>query len=232
MRILAVVPAYNEEGSIVGLIEGIKAHLPGADILAVNDGSTDGTATILARTAGIDFIDLPFNMGVGGAVLAGMRYCLERGYDVMVRLDGDGQHPPAEAAGLVAAVAAGADMAVGSRYLLADGAYSSVTRMMGIKFLEGLSRIMLGRRFTDNTSGYRAFSRRAMEFLVRDYPYDFPEPEEIYILEKGGLRIVEVPVAMQERTAGVTSINLVRTWYFLAKVLLTIFIKYTLGGRK
>ncbi|MDD3643137.1 MAG: glycosyltransferase family 2 protein [Candidatus Krumholzibacteria bacterium] len=232
MKLLAIVPAYNEEGSLPGLIESIRAHLPEADILVVNDCSTDGTAGVVSSAAGIEYLDLPFNMGIGGAVYAGMKYFLSRDYDILVRLDGDGQHPPEQARSLVREVAAGADMAVGSRYILQGGTYSSTMRMMGIKLLAGISRIMLGRAFTDNTSGFRAFSRRAVECLASDFPDDFPEPEEIYILHKNGFSIAEVPVVMKDRTAGISSISLLRTWYFLVKVLLTIFVKYTLGGKR
>lgn len=232
MKLLAIVPAYNEEGSLPALLDAVRAALPEADILVVNDGSTDGTGAVVSGAPGIRYLDLPFNMGIGGAVYAGMRYFLAHDYEILLRLDGDGQHPPEEAPPLIREVAAGADMAVGSRYILEGGAYSSTIRMMGIKLLEGISRLMLGRGFTDNTSGFRAFSRRAVEFLASDYPDDFPEPEEIYILQKNGFRIVEVPVVMKERTAGISSISIVKTWYFLVKVLLTIFVKYTLGGKR
>lgn len=232
MKLLAVVPAFNEEGSVLSLVDGIRRHLPRADILVVNDGSTDGTGGILASAEGIGYLDLPFNMGIGSAVRAGMCYFLDYGYDVMIRLDGDGQHPPDQAVPIVDAVVDGADMAVGSRYLIEGGRYSSFTRMLGIKLLVGVSRVMLGRSFTDNTSGFRAFNRRAAACLVSDYPDDFPEPEEIYILQKNGFSIVEVPVVMQERETGTSSISLLKTWYYLVKVLLTIFVKYTLGRRR
>lgn len=231
MKVLAVVPAYNEEGSIESLVADIREELPEADILVVNDGSTDHTARIL-NEAGVEHLDMPFNMGIGGAVLAGMRYFLEGDYEILVRMDGDGQHPPGEARKLVEAVESGNDMAVGSRYIGEGGDYTSLTRMLGIRMLSNISRYVLGRRFTDNTSGFRSFGRSAVEYLVLDYPHDFPEPEEIYILQKGGYDIVEIPVRMRERTSGITSINMLKTWYFFVKVLLTIFIKYTLGGRR
>jgi len=232
MRLLALVPAYNEEGNIKKLIAGIRTELPGADILIVNDCSTDQTEGILSSTDGILYLDLPFNMGIGGAVLSGFTYFLENGYDFLIRLDGDGQHPPSEAVKLVSAVREeGVDAVIGSRYLIQDAAYSSRTRMMGIKMLDRLSGVILGKRFTDNTSGFRAYRRRALEYLVRDYPSDYPEPEEIYLLIRGGYSVTEVPVKMLSREAGVSSIGTLNTLYYLVKVLLTIFVKYTIGGR-
>ncbi len=232
MRLLALVPAYNEEGNIEKLIDGIRAELPGADILVVNDCSTDGTGSILSSIGGIRFLDMPFNMGIGGAILSGFTYFLENGYDTLVRLDGDGQHPPSEAAKLVSVVREeGVDAVVGSRYLVSGAAYSSRTRMLGIKLLSHLSFVILGKRFTDNTSGFRAYRRRAVDYVVKDYPSDYPEPEEIYLLTRGGFKVKEVPVTMRSREAGVSSIGTLNTIYYLVKVLLTIFIKYMIGGK-
>jgi glycosyltransferase involved in cell wall biosynthesis len=233
MRLLALVPAYNEEGNISKLIGGIRAELPEADILVVNDCSTDSTASILASTEGISWLDMPFNMGIGGAVLSGFRYFLDNGYDALVRLDGDGQHPPAEASKLVDAIGMeGVDAVIGSRYLSRGAEYSSKTRMLGIKLLDSLSSVILGKRFTGNTSGFRAYRRPAVEFLVRDYPSDYPEPEEVYCLTRGGFNVKEIPVGMLSRETGVSSIGALSTVYYLVKVLLTILVKYMIGGRK
>lgn len=232
MRLLAMAPAYNEESNIEKLIEGLRAELPEADILVINDCSTDGTERILSSMTGVSYLDLPFNMGIGGAVLSGFTYFLENGYDLLVRLDGDGQHPPSEAAKLVSAVQEdGVDAVIGSRYLVEDAAYSSKTRMLGIKLLNTMSAVILRKRFTDNTSGFRAFRRAAVEYLVKDYPSDYPEPEEIYLLTRGGYNIKEVPVKMLSREAGISSIGALSMYYFLVKVLLTIFIKYMIGGK-
>jgi glycosyltransferase involved in cell wall biosynthesis len=212
MRLLALIPAYNEEGNIEKLVDGVRAELPEADILVVNDCSTDSTDRILSSTGGIRYLDLPFNMGIGGVVLAGFNYFLDNGYDTLVRLDGDGQHPPAEAAKLVSAVRQeGVDAVIGSRYLGGDAEYSSRMRMLGIKLLDRLSAVILGKRFADNTSGFRAFNRNAIEYLVKDYPSDYPEPEEVYLLTRGGFNIIEVPVKMLSREAGVSSISALNT---------------------
>ena len=233
MRLLVLVPAYNEEGNIGKLIEGLRSELPGAEILVINDRSTDGTDKILASTPGITWLDMPVNMGIGGAVLSGFTYFLENGYDTVIRLDGDGQHPPSEAPKLLAALEEeGVDAVIGSRYLAGEAEYSSRTRMLGIKMLGGLSSLILGKRFTDNTSGFRAFKRRTIEYLVSDYPSDFPEPEEIYLLTRGGYEVREVPVTMLSREAGISSIGTLSTFYFLVKVLLTIFVKYMIGGKR
>ncbi len=232
MRLLVLVPAYNEEGNIGKLVKGVRAELPEADILIINDCSTDRTKEILASEEGIIYLDLPFNMGIGGAVLSGFTFFLENGYDFVVRLDGDGQHPPSEAVKLVSAVQEeGIDAVIGSRYITKDAAYSSRTRMLGIKLLEKMSVLILGKRFSDNTSGFRAYRRGTVEYLVKDYPSDYPEPEEIYYLTRGGREVIEVPVEMRSREAGVSSIGALNTYYFLVKVLLTIFIKYMIGGK-
>ncbi len=232
MKILVIIPAYNEEGSIGQLVRDVREHVKGADILVVNDCSTDRTREVLESLEGVRHMTLPFNMGVGGAVLAGFNYFLENDYDVVLRMDGDGQHPPDQAGPLIEAMAGGADAVVGSRYLGKEREYSSQMRRMGINLLNALSSAILRKKFTDNTSGFRAYNRRAIQYLASDYPFDYPEPEEIYILTRKGYDVREVPVSMKSRETGTTSINTLRTYYFLVKVLLTIFVKYMIGGKK
>jgi glycosyltransferase involved in cell wall biosynthesis len=232
-KLMVLIPAYNESGNITRLIDGVKHHIPDADILVVNDCSTDGTAQIVTGLEGIGLLNLPFNMGIGGAVLSGFKYFIDNDYDVLVRLDGDGQHPPEVAGKLIDPVISGIqDVVIGSRYLDAEAAYSSPIRKLGIKFLNLLTAMILRRRMTDSTSGFRAYNRAAIEYLVRDYPFDYPEPEEIYLLTRGGFRLREVPVVMREREQGVSSINMFRTYYFLIKILITILVKHSIGGQK
>jgi glycosyltransferase involved in cell wall biosynthesis len=232
-KFMVLIPAYNEAGSIARLIEGVKSHIPGADILVVNDCSTDETGKVVRECEGVRLLNLPFNMGIGGAVLSGFTYFINHGYDALIRLDGDGQHPPEMAEVIMEPLVSGSqDAVIGSRYLDTDAAYSSPMRKLGIKFLNLLTAMILRRRVTDSTSGFRAYNRKAVEYLVRDYPFDYPEPEEIYLLTRGGFRLIEVPVVMKERQQGVSSINMVRTYYFLIKILITILVKYSIGGQK
>lgn len=231
VRILALIPAFNEEESIPSLVSLVREHLPGADILVVNDGSSDDTSAAARREPGVRVLDLPFNMGIGAAVLSGFTFFLENKYDILVRLDGDGQHPPEMAGRLIEPVAGNQlDAAIGSRYLDDEAAYSSVLRKLGIKFLNIVTLAILHRRMTDSTSGFRAYNRRAIELLSRDFPFDFPEPEEIFLLTKHGFRVGEVPVQMKARETGETSIGMLRTYYFLFKIVVTIFVKYAIGG--
>ena len=233
MKILALIPAYNEEGCIAQFIMQVRENIPGADILVINDGSSDRTGEILDRLDDVSVLNLPFNMGIGAAVLAGFNYFVENDYDIVIRMDGDGQHPPDQARWLIDAVSSGEmDVAIGSRYLGKDREYSSFMRRMGINLLNNLATMILGRKFTDNTSGFRAYNRRSVEFLVEDYPFDYPEPEEIYLLIRADFRIREYPVKMKARETGTSSINTLHTYYFLIKVLLTIFVKYMIGGKR
>jgi len=232
MRGLVLIPAYNESESIYELIEKIKEKLSDFDILVINDCSTDETARVLKSIRGINYINLPFNMGIGGAVLTGFFYFIENNYELLIRLDADGQHPPEEARKLINEVADGqTDIAIGSRYLNEDGEYSSFLRMLGIKMLNHLASLILRIKLTDSTSGFRAYNRKAVEFLSKDYPFDYPEPEEIYMLKRHGFRIKEVPVKMKERKSGKSSITTAKTYYYLIKILMAILIKHLVGGK-
>jgi glycosyltransferase involved in cell wall biosynthesis len=232
MKIMAVIPAYNEENSIRSVVEDIRTNLPQAVICVVNDGSTDRTGAIIDALPDVKVLHLPFNMGIGGAVWTGFHFFLESDCDVVLRLDGDGQHPPSQARLLLEELEKEqADLVIGSRFLKKAGFQSSLTRRGGIKLLHILSRFILRLKITDNTSGFRAFSRRAAALLVEDYPFDYPEPIEVYLLARAGLRIREVPTTMNSRQGGVSSIGLFQSYYYLVKVLLTIFVNFLYGGK-
>jgi glycosyltransferase involved in cell wall biosynthesis len=227
-RILAIVPAYNEENSIVGVIDDINRHLSEADVLVINDASTDGTANVVRSKNGVRLIDLPINLGIGGAVQTGFRYALKGGYDVAVQIDGDGQHRASEAEKLIAPVANGeADMVIGSRYLEKKGFLSSPFRRFGNFIFRLVNSALIGQKVTDNTSGFRAYSKEAVKFLTRYYPSDYPEPESVVLLARNGFRIKEVPVIMQERTAGESSITPIKTIYYMVKVMLAILARFS-----
>jgi glycosyltransferase involved in cell wall biosynthesis len=224
MKTLIIIPAYNEEESLPGVIKDLKAQIPSADALVVNDGSRDATAHI-AKKMGVMVLDLPFNLGIGGAMQAGYLYAARSGYDIAVQFDGDGQHLAAEIEKLLAPLrSGGADIVIGSRFLV-PGAYKApVFRSFGIWiFSFVLSRILVT-SITDSTSGFRAVNRKVIEFYARTYPDDYPEVEALVLLHKVNLRIVEVPVSMRERTGGKSSITPMRSIYYMTKVLVAIFI--------
>ncbi|HEX9308049.1 MAG TPA: glycosyltransferase family 2 protein [Anaeromyxobacter sp.] len=222
MRVAAIVPAYNEARNLPRLADALRAHAPACDVCLVDDGSTDETAKV-AASLGWTVLRLPVNLGIGGAVQAGYLWALGRGYDVAVQIDGDGQHDPACLAALLAPIEAGAaDVVIGSRFLADGGFRSTLVRRAGIRYLSWFLRLRCGARVTDATSGFRAAGRRAIELFARYYPSDYPEPEAIALARRAGLRLAEVPVRMNEREHGRSSITALRTVYYLVKVSLAL----------
>ena len=224
-RVIAIVPAHNEEGAIGGVVDEIRAFDPSFDVVVIDDGSSDGTAS-LASAHGAAVVILPFNLGIGGAVQTGFKYALERGYEVAVRLDGDGQHDPAELATLLAPILSGeADIVTGSRFALDDGAYRPpLRRRIGITWFARLVSLLTHQRVTDTTSGFQALNRRGIALFADDYPNDYPEVEATVLVFKHRLRLVEVPVRMREREHGESSITFVRSVYYMLKVTLALFV--------
>jgi len=199
-RICVFMPAYNEESSVVEVIERVSQFLPGARVVVINDGSFDKTVE-RAEQAGARVIDLPFNLGIGGAVQAGLKYAWRNGFEVAIEIDADGQHDPSYARKLVEALDE-ADMVIGSRFVADTDYRSSTLRRFGIHLFSWLIQQATGKRVYDTTSGYRAYNRKAMRFLSYYYPADFPEPESIVMLLLKGFKIKEVPVEMSKRLAG------------------------------
>ena len=233
MNIMVLIPAYNEEKNISSVIQETKLHLPEAHIVVINDGSTDRTQKILEKTKDITVLNHPFNVGIGGAISTGFHFFLRNNFDYLIRIDGDGQHVPSQAPDVLKPILENkADAVIGSRFLEKKGYQSSFTRKGGIKLLYALSAFILKKKITDNTSGFKAYNRKAVELVVEDYPADYPEPIEVYLIMKKGLQIIEVPVTMRERQSGITSIGILDTYYYLIKVLLTIFIHFLVGGKK
>ncbi len=224
MKLLVIVPAYNEEASIGRVIEDLREHVSHADVLVVDDGSHDGTASV-AGSLGVRVLRIPFNLGIGGAVQAGYVYALRYGYDAAVQFDGDGQHLASEIATLMGPIEKGeADIVVGSRFLNRGSYKAPVLRRAGIwVFSMVLSRI-LGMPMTDTTSGFRMTNRKTIEFFSRLYPDDYPEVESLVLLHHAGLKIAEKPVCMRERTGGSSSITAFRSVYYMVKVLLAVFV--------
>ncbi len=224
MKVLVIVPAYNEEKSLPGVIQDLRESIPLADVLVVNDGSKDATS-LVARESGVSVLDLPFNLGIGGAVQSGYLYALRNNYDIAVQFDGDGQHVGKEIIKLLHPLEAGAaDMVIGSRFLI-PGAYNTpVFRSVGIWIFSFVLSRAMGTSVTDSTSGFRAANRSVIEFFARNYPDDYPEVESLVLLHKVKKRMLEVPVTMRGRTGGKSSITPLRSLYYMAKVLIAVLI--------
>lgn len=224
MRILLIVPAWNEAKNLPPLLSELRKQYPKYDVLVINDGSSDCTSQA-ALAGGAQVVELPFNLGIGGAEQTGFMYAQRHGYDVVVRLDADGQHPPQEVETLVCALLGSeADVAIGSRFLEKSGFLSSRLRRIGICWLALLSTLLTGRKITDSTSGFRAYCRDAFEFLACFSPQDYPEPEGVVLLARNGFRIKEVPIVMHRRQTGRSSIRGIRTVYYMMKVTLALLI--------
>jgi glycosyltransferase involved in cell wall biosynthesis len=219
------VPALNEEHALPTVIDELRAFDPAFDIVVVDDGSVDGTAEV-AAAKGARVLRLPFNLGIGGAVQTGFRFAFEHGYDIAVRVDGDGQHDPSQLDRVLAPVLSGeADIVVGSRFVAdSDGYRSSRTRRLGIRLLARVVSRIVGQRVTDTTSGFQALNRHGIALFARDYPHDYPEVEATVMVFRHRLRLVEVPVTMRERGGGRSSITALRSVYYMVKVLLAIFV--------
>jgi glycosyltransferase involved in cell wall biosynthesis len=225
MKKIAIIPAFNEEKNIEKVILSIKQWQPDFDIVVINDGSVDLTSSVARQTKQAVVIDLPANIGIGGAVQTGFIYSRRKDYDLAVQIDGDGQHDAAEIEKLIEPILTQkADMVIGSRFLSQSKYKGTTWRRLGIKIFALLNLIFLGEKITDSTSGFRAFNRRAIEILSQDYPDDFPEPETIFFLKKKGLKVMEVPVSMNFRQAGRSSLTLFKSVYYMIKVTLAISI--------
>jgi glycosyltransferase involved in cell wall biosynthesis len=224
LKRVAVVPAFNEEASIGSVIDEIRAADPEMEIVVVDDGSRDSTADA-AAAKGARVLRLPFNVGIGGAVQTGYRYAHEQGFELALRVDGDGQHDPGQLGVLAGPVVAGhADIAVGSRFIAGKGFRSSLSRRQAIRILAWTVTLLVGGRVTDPTSGFQVTNRRAIGLFAAYYPHDYPEVEATVLAAKAGLRRAEVPVVMRERSAGRSSIGSVRSVYYMVKVMLAVLV--------
>ena len=228
---LAVVPAYNEAGTIADVVGALRSKTPQLDVVVIDDGSTDDTAE-RAEAAGARVLQLPFNLGIGGAVQAGFKYADDNDYDFMVQVDGDGQHDPGEISKLFAALdGEQVDMICGTRFATATGYIAPISRRTGIHVFAFLLSRLLRQPVTDPTSGFRLYNRRAIALFARDYPHDYPEVEAVLMLHHHRLTMREVPVRMYQRGGGVSSLNgSGKSFYYMVKVLLALFVG--LGRRR
>lgn len=227
MKKLAIIPAYNEEKSIVHVVEDIQKNAPGFDYVVINDCSNDGTKEV-CRENGLNVVDLPVNLGIGGAVQTGYRYALENGYEIAVQFDGDGQHDAAylnEMADYL--VENRCDMVIGSRFIKKEGFQSSFMRQVGIRYFGWLIRLLTGTLITDATSGMRMVGRELIREFAMDYPRDYPEPESTAAMLLRKKKIEEYPVKMRARTEGVSSISPLKSVYYMIKVSISIIFVWT-----
>ena len=224
LKILVIVPAFNECGNIGRTVREIAQKAFGVDVLVIDDGSADNTAEE-ARSAGGMVVSLPFNLGIGAAVQTGFQYAKQYNYDVAVQIDGDGQHDPVFLDRIVDPIRRNsADMVVGSRFLERIGFQSSFSRRLGIGFFVYLINLLTGVKINDPTSGFRAYNKRMIDLFSEYYPHDFPEPEAIVVAQQADARIVELPVIMRPREAGSSSIKYFKTIYYMIKVTMAILL--------
>lgn len=223
-RTLIILPAYNEEACLAIVIDKVQECVKNADILVVNDGSNDNTSSI-AHASGVNVIDLPFNLGIGGAMQTGYLYAYRNRYDIAIQLDADGQHNPAFVDSLIAPLLNDScDMVIGSRYVRASLYRPPLLRKIGMVFFSKLVSKLVNQNVKDTTSGFRAVNRKIIDFFAKDYPSDFPEVDVLVRLYKKNFRFCEIPVEMSARQGGNSSINLPRSIYYMLKVSLALLI--------
>ena len=223
-KVLIIIPAYNEEKNIEKVVDNIVHNFPEYDYVVVNDGSKDGTRDV-CKARGYQFLNLSINLGIGGAVQTGYKYAKDKGYDVAVQIDGDGQHDISYLAKMLPLLESGdADIVIGSRFIDKEGFQSSAVRRTGIKLLSTLIFICTGCRIKDVTSGFRAVNKKFINIYSQYYPIDYPEPEAIVAAVMNRGKIKEYPVIMRERESGQSSINFVKSIYYMIKVSLAIII--------
>lgn len=225
LRKLIIIPAYNESECIEKTIKNIQKNAEDFDYIIINDCSTDNTREICEKR-GFHIINLPINLGIGGAVQTGYLYGVRYGYDMAVQVDGDGQHDAAFLQKMADCLEeTGADMVIGSRFIEKQGFQSTGARRIGIRFFTWLIRLMTGKTVTDPTSGLRMVNRKVMEEFAKDYPKDYPEPETAVTVLHCGMKIEEIPVVMKERAGGVSSISMKKSVYYMVKVSMAIIIE-------
>lgn len=223
-KILIIIPAYNEAENIEKVVDNLILNYPQYDYVVINDGSSDTTRDV-CRERGYQYLNLSINLGIGGAVQTGYKYAKDKGYDIAVQMDGDGQHDISYLEKMLSVLESGeADVVIGSRFINKEGFQSSLLRRMGINFLSGLIWVCTGQKIRDVTSGFRAVNKRFIDIYAKYYPTDYPEPEAIIsaIMYRG--KIKEIPVVMKERISGESSINFLRSIYYMIKVTLAVLI--------
>jgi len=222
--LLVIVPAFNEEGAIAGVVREVHEFVPGAPVLVIDDSSSDDTIRI-AREAGADVLPMPHHLGLGGCVQAGYKLAFELGYQYVIRVDGDGQHDARDIPRIFEKLrSSGCEMVIGSRYLNGNGAHTSVIRAAGIGFFRAVLRPILGKAVHDPTSGFVGVNRSALEVFSRSFPLEYPEIEALVVLQRRRFRFEEVPCRMHPRRSGRSTITPMKSIYYIVHVLLGVFV--------
>lgn len=225
MKKLIIIPAYNESANIEKTVNAIKEKAPDFDYVIINDCSTDNTRQICEENH-FNIVNLPINLGIGGAVQTGYKYGYREGYDLAVQVDGDGQHDPAFLQKMSRVLNdEELDMVIGSRFIEKEGFQSSGARRLGIKYFTILIKLLTGETITDPTSGLRMVNRKVMKMYAFDYPKDYPEPESVVAILRRKCKVKEIPVIMKAREGGVSSISPKKSVYYMIKVSLAIVIE-------
>ena len=225
MKVLVIIPAYNEEANILTTVNNLKEVNKNVDYVVINDGSIDNTKEVCFKN-NINMIDLPINLGIGGAVQTGYKYAFYNNYDIAIQYDGDNQHNPKYITNLIAEINKGNNLVIGSRYVKELSEFkSSHVRQIGIKFLSSLIRIVTGKKIYDVTSGYRACDKELIKLFASNYPTDYPEPDSTTKVLKLGYKVSEIPVEMNEREKGKSSIGFIDSIYYMIKVSLCILMQ-------
>ena len=231
-KILVIIPAYNEERNIAGIMAEVREKAPDVDIFVVDDGSEDRTAEI-ARQLNATVVSHPFTLRIGGAVQTGFKFAKMKGYDIAIQVDGDGQHDPTFIPQLVKPITEGkADISIGSRYLYDEATNVSLTRYIGVRFFSWMTTKITGRQITDCASGFRALSKRAIDLFADEYPVDFPDAEALIVGNKAGLKISEIPVKIRTRKGGESSLYFWRLLYYPIKEIFSIMMLLTEKQRR
>ena len=224
MKKIVIIPAYNEEGGIVKTVTDVMENAKDFDYVVINDCSKDNTLEI-CHEHNFNIVNLPVNMGIGGGVQTGYMYAYRNGYDIAVQFDGDGQHNASYLDSMLKKlVEENLDMVIGSRYIEKEGFQSSGMRRMGIKYFTGLIKLLTGKKITDPTSGMRMINRKIMKQFSEEYPKDYPEPESMVTILKEGAKVEEIPVKMNAREEGVSSISPSKSIYYMVKVSIAVLI--------
>jgi glycosyltransferase involved in cell wall biosynthesis len=231
-KILVIIPAYNEEKKIASVIRGVKDHLPLAKILIVDDGSNDKTRCV-ALEADAQVLSHPINLGYGAALQTGYKFALEKGYEAIVQMDGDGQHDPSFVPELLGVIQRGeADIVIGSRFLKANSTIlagkiyqAPFVRRLGMRVFGTITSLVIQQKVTDSTSGYQAMNRRVLEWVSSDkFPWDYPDADVIIMLHRAGFRIKEVPVRMFENQGRKSMHSGWKPLYYVFKMFLSILV--------
>lgn len=221
-RTLVIIPAYNEADSLPAVLKELQEQTPELDVLVISDGSIDRTAEV-ARAAGVAVLELPYNIGIGGALRTGFTYAVRKGYDRAVQFDADGQHDPLQVQPLLDGLDAGNDMMIGSRFAAGGAVTYSVGRMrrLAMRFLQALVRFLVRQPFTDTSSGFRAFSRPVLEFFAITYPVEYMDSVEALVLAcNAGFKVGEIGVNMRGRTGGAPSTRRIRLAYYYFRLVI------------